>query len=103
MTRADNLSAELVSVEANEQFTEAVMRFGDHSRLCFCHRVGERWAIAVGPELSDTETGLAGTFLSTMSKFRLNAKHLDIYFEDDSRWEQQIKSLSGKRSLGIEG
>jgi len=90
MTHADNLRTELVTVEVNEQFTEAVMRFRDNSRLCFCHRVGERWAKAFGPEAREAEAGLAALLLSAMTMFRLNAKHLDIQFQDDSRWDEAL-------------
>jgi hypothetical protein len=46
MTSEATLRQELLTVEANESFTEAVMHFRDGSRLCFCHRVDERWAKA---------------------------------------------------------
>ena len=69
------------------------MRLQDNSRLCFCHRVGERWAKAVGPGQREDETGLAGELLSAMTMFRLNAKHLDIEFEDGSRWDETLQEL----------
>ena len=94
MTSAETLRTELATVAANEHFTEAVMRFRDDSRLCFCHRVGERWAKAVGPEQAEDEAGLAGELLSTMTMFRLNAKNLDIQFEDDSRWDEALPKLN---------
>ena len=89
----ETLRRELVTVEANENFTEAVMLFRDNSRLCFCHGVGERWAKAVGPEHREEEAGLAGELLSAMTMFRLNAKHLDILFEDDSRWDKALQDF----------
>jgi hypothetical protein len=92
MTRADTLQAALSHVEANETFSEAVLRLGDGSRLCFCHRVGERWAKAVGPEQRETEAGLAGELLAAITKFRLNAKHLDISYEDGSRWDEALQN-----------
>jgi hypothetical protein len=90
VTHAECVRTALVTVEANEDFTEAVMRFRDGSRLCFCHRVGERWAKAVGPSGREVEAGLAAELLSAMTKFRLNAKHLDIQFVDDSRWDEKV-------------
>ncbi len=69
------------------------MLFHDNSRLCFCHRVGERWAKAVGAGHPEDETGLAGELLSAMTMFRLNAKHLDIQFEDDSRWDEALQEF----------
>ena len=91
MTSSETLRRALLTAEANGNFTEAVMRFRDDSRLCFCHRVGERWAKAVGPKQRQDETGLAGDLLSAMTMFRLNAKHLDIQFEDGSRWDEAIQ------------
>ena len=49
MTSEETLRRALLTVEADENFTEAVMCFRDDSRLCFCHRVGERWVKAVVP------------------------------------------------------
>jgi len=88
MTSEQTLRAAFTAVETNESFSEAVLRFGDGSRLCFCHRVDERWAKAVGPEEREQESGLAGELLAAIVKFRLNAKHLDIEFKDGSRWDQ---------------
>ena len=68
-----------VSLEVNDPFTEAGLRMRDGSRLCFYHRVGKRWA------------KLAGQVLSLISLFRLNGKHLDVRFDDGSRWEAAFK------------
>jgi hypothetical protein len=91
MSSAESLQSELVTTTANETFTEAVLSLQDGSRLCFCHRVGERWAKAVGPEGREENGGLAGVCLSAMTMFRLNAKHLDIQFADGSRWEERLR------------
>ena len=80
MTSEERLRSKLLTVEVNEDFTEAVMQFHDNSRLCFCHRVAERWAKSVGPVQRENEAGLAGGLLSAITMFRLNAKHLDIQF-----------------------
>ena len=93
MTSAKTLRSHLLTAEANENFTEAVMLFHDNSRLCFCHRVGERWAKAIGPAHREEEGGLAGELLSVMTMFRLNAKHLDIQFEDESRWDEALQDF----------
>lgn len=87
------LRTALVSVEFNEAFTEAVLHLQDRSRLCFCHRVGERWAKAVGPQEREQEGGKAEQLLSAIRMFRLNRKHLDIQFEDDSRWDEDLHKL----------
>jgi|SRR5579872_5607817 len=96
MTSAQRLRSNLLTVAVDEAFTEAVLRLQDDSRLCFCHRVGERWAKAVGPNDKDSEngSGLAGGLLSAMTMFRLNAKHLDIQFADGSRWADALQNFS---------
>lgn len=91
MTFAESLTTELSAAEVNEDFTEAVMRLDDDSRLCFCHRVGQRWSKAVGPEHREEEAGRAGIYLAAITMFRLNARHLDIQFEDGSRWDEQLR------------
>lgn len=94
MTNAETLRSALLTVDANEHFTEAILRFRDDSRLCFCHRVGERWAKAIGPGQREDEIGLAAELLSAMTMFRLNAKHLDVQFDDDSRWDEVLQTLN---------
>ena len=84
------LTRSLRQVEFNQEFTEAVLQLSDNSRLCFCHRVGERWAKAVGPAGNEQEAGVAGEMLSAIRMFRLNRKHLDIQFEDGTRWDQDL-------------
>ncbi len=87
-TKSDALRAALVSLETDLRFTEAVVTFRDGSRLCFCHRVGERWAKALGAEGREEELGVAGELLEAIRMFRLNARHLDVSFDDGSRWER---------------
>jgi hypothetical protein len=93
MTSADVLTGSLMSARANEDFTEAVLRLEDGSRLCFCHRVGERWAKAVGADECPEEGGMAEELLAAIALFRLNAKHLDIQFQDGSRWDQAVPRI----------
>ena len=88
MTHADFLRTAFVALEVNERFTEAELRLRDGSRLCFCHRVGERSARAAGPD----GAALAGTILAQIALFRLNGKHLDIQFADGSRWEAPFQA-----------
>lgn len=73
------------SVEVNADFTEATVGLADGSRLRFCHRVGERWARAEPPQT------VAAAVLETLSRFRLNGKHLDLHFADGSRWEARFR------------
>jgi hypothetical protein len=78
------LRGALSSLEVNDTFTEAVVVMTDGSHLCFCHRVGERWVRAEG-------AGFAGEILPTIVRFRLNGKHLDVQFQDGSRWEAHFR------------
>jgi hypothetical protein len=91
MTGQQLLQAALVRLEASAGFDEAVLTLHDGSRLCFCHRVGERWAKAVGPASAEAQAGMAGEALSRITLFRLNAKHLDVRFSDGSRWETRFR------------
>jgi hypothetical protein len=86
MTSEEAFRGAFVSLEVNDAFTEAELRLRDGSRLCFCHRVGERWARADG-------SGLADQMLPLITMFRLNGKHLDIQFHDGSRWEARFRDL----------
>ena len=90
MTSSEHLQSALLRAGANETFTEAVLDLQDGTRLCFCHRVGERWAKAVGPDGREENGGLAARILAAMTMFRLNAKHLDIQFADGSRWDERL-------------
>ena len=63
MGSAEQLTKDLVEVVKNEDFTEAVVTLEDGTRLYFCHRVGERWAKSVGPEMQEDEGGLASALL----------------------------------------
>ena len=93
MTCAKTLSDSLISAEVNEDFTEAALALRDKSKLCFCHRVNERWSKAVGE--TEEETGMAGELLAAVTMFRLNARHLDIRFNDGSRWDEALQTFSG--------
>jgi hypothetical protein len=87
MTAADLLRASFTSVEVSEDFTEAVLSMQDGSRLCFRHRVGERWARAMAPGEAGSADSLASRVLALVAGFRLNARHLDVQFADGTRWE----------------
>ncbi len=93
MTSDETLKKALLTIEVNAEFTEAVVRLQDNSRLCFCHRVGERWAKSVGPEEQEHEGGMASELLAAIEMFRLNRKHLDIHFKDGSRWDEDLKKI----------
>ncbi len=85
---SERLTAAEASLVVANAFTEAVVSLHDGSRLCFCHQVGARWAKAVGPDGREDAHGLAGELLSAIQMFRLNAKHLEIRFNDGSTWER---------------
>ena len=69
MTSEEILRAGLIAVEADKSFTEAVIRFGDNSRSCFCDCVGESWAKTVDSEDREDEAGLAGELLRAITIF----------------------------------
>lgn len=89
MTAAETLDAQFLHLDANESFSEALVALRDGTRLGFVHRVGERKAVAVGPQGREGETGAAGQLLERLAHFRLNAKHLELVFGDGSRWERK--------------
>ncbi len=89
---SQQLQESISRIEVEATYTEAVIHLCDSSRLCFCHRVDERWAKAVGPEEHEKQGGTAERILNAIATFRLNAKHLDIVFSDGSRWDQKLTS-----------
>ena len=92
------LAASIHSAQANEAFTEAVLLLRDESRLCFHHCTSERWAKAIGGSPSEPEdAGIAGKVVGTIKMFRLNSKHLDIQFEDGSRWDRPVQDLTSSQ------
>ena len=96
MTGEECLRNAFVSLEVNESYSEAVLGMSDHSRLVFCHRVGERWVRAEGPDANVNQTTQAATILARIAMFRLNGKHLDIQFIDASKWEAQFRAVPEK-------
>jgi hypothetical protein len=82
---ADTFRAAFAALEVSESFTEAVVDLRDSSCLQFTHRVNERKVHATGG-------GAAAELLVRIARFRLNAKHLDIQFQDGSRWEALLQS-----------
>ena len=66
----------------NSDFTEATLFFKDGSSLNFVHKArDQRWA---RPSTDDTT---AGQICRALQQFRLNAKHLQLFFEDRSEIE----------------
>ncbi len=76
---AQSAAAHAVRYVANSEFNQAVLFFEDGSYLQFEHKGREsRWAKA-SAERTQAERACLG-----MSHFRLNALHLQLYFEDGS-------------------
>ena len=92
MSRA--VYSELARVSAtdyivNSEFTEGTLFFNDQSFLQFVHKArDERWA---RPSADDSA---AGTVCRALSQFRLNAKHLQLFFEDGSDAEFYSERLA---------
>lgn len=81
---ANLVQATLTNVEVMDAaFSEAIISFQDGSRLRLVHRVGERWLKVE----EDATTSVAAKVLARVATFRLNAKHLELLFDDGSRWE----------------
>jgi hypothetical protein len=75
---------------ANAEFNEAALFFNDGSFLQFEHKGRDkRWA---RPSADDTT---AGQVCRALRQFRLNAKHLQLYFEDGSDIEFFSPDLGG--------
>jgi hypothetical protein len=83
---ADLLRTAFSSIEVNADFTEAMLRLRDDSTLSFRHRVGQRTASA------NLEDSIASAVLARISRFRLNGKHLELYFADGGSWEVRFAS-----------
>ncbi len=77
----------LAALQVNDDYSEAVLEMSDGSRLRLCHRVGERWAKCEKLSGVEAQASLADRVLARLASFRLNGKHLDIQFQDGSRWE----------------
>jgi hypothetical protein len=69
-------------IVVNEAFNRATLYFGDGSRLEFVHTSRKnRWAKASGQDTT------ADKVCRALSQFRLNAKHLQLFFVDGSHAE----------------
>jgi hypothetical protein len=72
---------------ANGDFTEAAVFFKDGSHLTLVHSSrANRWA------RPSTDGTIADSVCRAMTQFRLNAKHLQLFFEDgsDAEFKQKI-------------
>jgi hypothetical protein len=77
LTLSDLALGNVTDYIANAEFNEASLFFRDGSFLQFVHKArSERWA---RPSTDDT---LAGEVCRGLRQFRLNAKHLQLFFDD---------------------
>src|SRR5262249_37455526 len=95
MSAAHLLDTPFRDVQVNAAYSDAVVALTDGSRLCFRHTVDERWARAVGPDVGEQADTIAARLLGAIARFRLNAKHLDVFFNDGSRWEHVLRPAGG--------
>lgn len=78
-SQAQSAGAQAARYVANAEFNQAVLFFRDGSYLQFEHKGRDsRWAKA------SAEGTQADRACRSMSHFRLNALHLQLYFEDGS-------------------
>lgn len=81
-TTAQQVQTQVVRYVANPSFTQAILLFTDGSRLLFEHSSrANRWARA------SVAGGMADRCCQAIQQFRLNAKHLQLYFADGSTVE----------------
>ncbi len=79
MTSAEIAYAQATRYVTNGAFNQAVLFFADGSYLQLEHTgIDTRWAKA------SAEPSMADGICQTMRLFRLNAKHLQLYFTDGS-------------------
>ena len=79
---ADAVREEATRSVANAAFNRALLFFGDGSHLRFEHTSRQnRWAKA------SEEGSMAENTCLSITQFRLNAKHLELFFEDGSTVE----------------
>jgi hypothetical protein len=96
-TVADCTQAQVVRYVANPTFTQALLLFRDDSRLLFEHSSrANRWASASAPAT------LADTCCQALQQFRLNAKHLQLYFSDGSDVEFFAPTASVAEESGVD-
>jgi len=70
---------EVVRYVVNAQFNQALLYFNDGSHLAFEHTSrANRWARPSAPGTT------ADTICESLYQFRLNAKHLQLFFQDGS-------------------
>jgi hypothetical protein len=80
--RADYARRNAIEYVVNPAFTQATLRFADGSHIQFEHTSrSNRWAHASAPGT------VADDICRSLSQFRLNAKHLQLFFDDGTNAE----------------
>ena len=83
---AEEFCKTIMGMDVNEMANGAVLHFDDGSYLQFVHTSrSSRWAKA------SSEEGIAAQCCEALDKFRLNGKHLQLYFEDGSDIDMEIE------------
>ena len=78
-TLAKKADSQAIRYVVNADFNQAVLFFEDGSYVTFEHTSRKnRWAKA------SADQSMADRFCQSLQYFRLNAKHLQLYFEDGS-------------------
>ena len=79
MSRAEYAKKQATLYEVNAAFNQATLHFPDGSQLQFEHTSrSNRWARA------SADSTIADDICRSIQQFRLNAKHLQLFFEDGS-------------------
>jgi len=76
-------------LRVGRRFTEAQLVFEDGSLLHFRHDPHTRWVQAWAPDAG----GAAPEFVPRIERFRLNRRHLEVWFKDGSRLEVRLGAL----------
>ncbi|HCR17327.1 MAG TPA: hypothetical protein DIU35_07565 [Candidatus Latescibacteria bacterium] len=77
--KSDTFNMGIVALDVNVDANAAVLHFEDGSYIEFVHTSrSNRWA------KPSSESGVSENCCEAMKSFRLNGKHLQVYFEDGS-------------------
>ena len=88
MTHAEFAKEQATQYIVNAAFNKAVLHFADGSYLQFEHTSrSNRWARA------SADSTIGDRICRSLANFRLNAKHLQLFFEDGS--DAEFTGLTG--------
>ncbi|WP_287408017.1 hypothetical protein [Oceanithermus sp.] len=86
---AERVRREAQRLKVGRGFFEAQLLFADGSFLHFRHDPHTRWVQAWVPDTG----GVAPGFVPRIERFRLNRRHLEVWFKDGSRLEVRLGAL----------